>query len=257
MLGMKQMRLPTLSAAVPLAGFSLASSSFAGPLLASSLLSISLLAVALPAQAQSSVDQRMERVERQLEALARLTQELRATREDVQRLNGELEELRHAQKQLEQRQTTLYSDLEQRLQAATTTAAPSVAATTVAAEGQEWLRYKAAYELLRDGKYTEAAQALQAFLSEFPAGQYAGHAQYWLGESFYVRGKYEQALQAFQSLQNSYPQSPKAEAGQLKEAFALIELKQAEAARSLLERLGMSRDADLAKRARERLKALP
>lgn len=213
-----------------------------------------------PAMAQQSLDLRMDRAERQLNTLAEMAQGLRAAREEIQRLNGALEELRHEQKQLEQRQTTLYSDLEQRLQtapAALSAVASKDAPVAAANEDKEWPAYKAAYDLLRESQYAEAEKALSVFLKDFPAGQYAGHAQYWLGESFYVRGKYEQALTAFRALQNSYPQSPKAEAGQLKEAFSMIELKQADAARVLLEKLGMSRDADLAKRARERLKSLP
>jgi tol-pal system protein YbgF len=233
-------------------------------LLLRSFSGLALLACAVPAMAQPSLDQRMDRAERQLNTLAEMAQELRAAREEIQRLNGAMEELRHEQKQLEQRQTTLYSDLEQRLQ--TATGAPTAAAASgpaaketpasPAAEDKEWPAYKAAYDLLRDGKYAEAEQGLVKFLRDFPAGQYAGHAQYWLGESFYVRGKYDEALNAFRALQSSYPSSPKAEAGQLKEAFSLLELRQADAAKTLLERLGMSRDADLAKRARERLKSL-
>ncbi len=224
-----------------------------------------LLVFAMPVMAQQSLDLRMDRAERQLNTLAEMAQELRAAREEIQRLNGAMEELRHEQKQLEQRQTTLYGDLEQRLQSVTAAPATSAVSGSVAkevsalpaAEDKEWPAYKLAYDLLREGKYAEAEKKLTAFLQDFPSGQYAGHAQYWLGESFYVRGKYDEALKAFRALQNSYASSPKAEAGQLKEAFSLLELKQAEAARPLLEKLGMSRDADLAKRARERLKSLP
>lgn len=219
-----------------------------------------LFAMAAPVWAQQSLDQRMDRAERQLNTLAEMAQELRAAREEIQRLSGALEELRHEQKQLEKRQTTLYSDLEQRIQAvpAASPTAPVSAQSAIApvAEDKEWPAYKAAYDLLREGKYAEAEKGLTAFLQDFPAGQYAGHAQYWLGESFYVRGKYDAALEAFRTLQSKYADSPKAEAGQLKEAFSLVELKQADAARPLLEKLGMSRDADLAKRARERLQSL-
>ncbi len=214
-----------------------------------------LLVFAMPVMAQQSLDLRMDRAERQLNTLAEMAQELRAAREEIQRLNGAMEELRHEQKQLEQRQTTLYGDLEQRLQSVT--AAPATSAVSGSVAKEVSASYKLAYDLLREGKYAEAERKLTAFLQDFPSGQYAGHAQYWLGESFYVRGKYDEALKAFRALQNNYASSPKAEAGQLKEAFSLLELKQAEAARPLLEKLGMSRDADLAKRARERLKSLP
>ena len=57
--------------------------------------------------------------------------------------------------------------------------------------------YDAAYKLLNEQKYAEAQIALEDFIEKYPNDALAGNAQYWLGETFYVRGMYERAAVAF------------------------------------------------------------
>lgn len=57
--------------------------------------------------------------------------------------------------------------------------------------------YDAAYKLLNEQKYAEAQIALEDFIEKYPNDTLAGNAQYWLGETFYVRGMYELAAVAF------------------------------------------------------------
>lgn len=69
--------------------------------------------------------------------------------------------------------------------------------------------YDAAYKLVEDKKYAEAQIALEDFIEKYPNDPLAGTAQYWLGETFYVRGLYELAAVAFAKGFKSYKDSSK------------------------------------------------
>lgn len=84
--------------------------------------------------------------------------------------------------------------------------------------------YDEAYNLLKEAKYQEAEQALQAFLSEYPNDKLAGNAQYWLGETYYVRANYEQAAIAFAKGYKNYKTSSKAPDNLLKLGLAMEQL---------------------------------
>jgi tol-pal system protein YbgF len=58
----------------------------------------------------------------------------------------------------------------------------------------------------------------------------AGNSQYWLGETFYVRGKYRKAADAFLKAYKTYPDSVKAPDSLMKLALSLARLGQKDAA---------------------------
>lgn len=89
-------------------------------------------------------------------------------------------------------------------------AAPAQVATTVpqgAANPQD--QYNAAFSLLRQARYEDAEQALRGFVQQHPRDTLAPAAQYWLGETFYVRKDYGNAAAAFADGYEKYPKSPK------------------------------------------------
>ena len=96
--------------------------------------------------------------------------------------------------------------------------------------------YKQAFDLLKLGKYQEAVAAYKIFLQRYPNGKYAGNAQYWLGEAWYVMRQYLKALAAFQKVLTDYPQS-KAPDAMLKIAYVLGELGRLEEAKATLAEL--------------------
>ena len=76
-----------------------------------------------------------------------------------------------------------------------------------------------------------AAEAgFEDFLKRHPNHQLAGNAQYWLGETFYVRGQYRAAAAAFLKGYQTYTRSPKAPESLLKLAMSLQRLGQKDAA---------------------------
>ena len=58
-------------------------------------------------------------------------------------------------------------------------------------------RYNFAYSLLRRGEYPAAERAFTEFIDAHADHRLASNAQYWLGESYYVRKDYDLAAQAF------------------------------------------------------------
>ena len=84
--------------------------------------------------------------------------------------------------------------------------------------------YNDAYNLLKQLKYEQAEVALQDFLQKYPDHELAGNAQYWLGETYYVRGLYEQAAVAFATGFKKYKKSTKGADNLLKLGLSMQQL---------------------------------
>lgn len=85
-------------------------------------------------------------------------------------------------------------------------------------------QYERAFELLRNSDYDRAEKALQEFIAKNKTHAYAGNAQYWLGESYYVRNKFPEAAQSFAETLSKYPKNPKAPDSLLKLGMSLQQL---------------------------------
>jgi len=90
--------------------------------------------------------------------------------------------------------------------------------------------YETAYGYLLQRDYAAAEAAFQDFLQRFPNDPLAGNAQYWLGESLYVRGQYRAAAGAFLKGYQNYARNAKAPESLLKLAMSLQRLGQKDAA---------------------------
>jgi tol-pal system protein YbgF len=90
--------------------------------------------------------------------------------------------------------------------------------------------YETAYGYLLQRDYGAAEAAFDEFLRRHPNDPLAGNAQYWLGESLYVRGQYRAAAGAFLKGYQTYGRSAKAPENLLKLAMSLQRLGQKDAA---------------------------
>jgi tol-pal system protein YbgF len=90
--------------------------------------------------------------------------------------------------------------------------------------------YERAYGYLLQKDYGTAEQTFEEFLKRNPTHHLAGNAQYWLGETFYVRGQYRPAAAAFLKGYQEYAKSQKAGECLLKLAMSLQRLGQKDAA---------------------------
>jgi tol-pal system protein YbgF len=102
---------------------------------------------------------------------------------------------------------------------------------------KEQQAYQAAFNLLKAGRYDQAAKAFQSFLDEYPNGKFADNAQYWLGESYYVTRNFDNAMREFNKLVNEHPDSQKLTHALLKIGYINDELGQEEKAREVLTNL--------------------
>ncbi len=204
---------------------------------------VALTAVAVcPAWAQSrgeridSLEQRMGVVERQLESqgLLEMARQLESLNRDLRELRGQLEQMQHELDRTRSQQRDQYVDLDTRLRAAE--AALAAAQATVPAASPE-AEYQAAFNLLKDGRYDEAAASLNDFLARHPDHELASNALYWLGEAHYVRRNYPAALAAFEGVLRDYPGARKAPDALLKAGYCQYELQRYAAARTTLLRL--------------------
>lgn len=125
------------------------------------------------------------------------------------------------------------------------------------ATGDEKLAYEGAFEALKQGRYSESSQLFSAFLQQYPEGEYAANASYWLGESYYVTQNYEIALETFQGLLARFPDSRKAPDALLKVGYCQYELGDSRsAAHTLNDVVSRYPDTPVARLAQGRLRAL-
>jgi tol-pal system protein YbgF len=123
---------------------------------------------------------------------------------------------------------------------------------------KEQQAYQAAFNLLKAGRYDQAAKSFQKFLDEFPNGKFADNAQYWLGESYYVTRKFDSAMREFDKLVTTHPESQKVTHALLKIGYIHDELGQKDKAREVLtgltEKYPQSTAAGLAAKRLERMR---
>jgi tol-pal system protein YbgF len=170
-------------------------------------------------------------------------QRMGAIEEQQQKITGQLEKINFELQQIKDRTEKMQADTEQRLSAlehgghggdpATTTGNSSAAAPeTSAAEGasgtasegnagQAEALYEAAFADVRDQKYDEGEAKFKQFLTQYPGHPLSANAEYWLGETYYVRGQYKEAARTFAQGYQSYPKSGKAEDSLFKLALSL------------------------------------
>lgn len=142
---------------------------------------------------------------------------------------------------------------------AATASPPSPPAAQPGGSGgiEEQQDYQAAFNLLKAGRYDQAAKAFRSFLDAYPDGKYADNAQYWLGETYYVTRKFEAAMTEFQKLVKQHPDSQKLTHAMLKIGYIYDEMGEKDQAKqtltALIQKYPQSTAAGLAQKRLERL----
>jgi tol-pal system protein YbgF len=110
-------------------------------------------------------------------------------------------------------------------------AAPAQSAAVTLPAGSPEAQYEFAYAQLlqaqrEQGDFGRAEGALKSFVAANPSHRLAGNAQYWLGETYYVRRDYQNAAVAFAEGFQKYPNSEKAPDNLLKLGMTMGQLNQ-------------------------------
>lgn len=90
--------------------------------------------------------------------------------------------------------------------------------------------YEKAYGYMLQQDYGAAEVAFRDFLTRYPSHELSGNAQFWLGESYYLRGEYKTAAGAFLEGYEKHRRNAKAPESLLKLAMSLDRLGQRDAA---------------------------
>ncbi|MBN2975715.1 tol-pal system protein YbgF [Pseudomonas fluorescens] len=168
-------------------------------------------------------------------AQGELFNQLQRMQDQIAQQQGAIEVLQNQVNQLKQEGLERYQDLDRRIGAGAAPAAtpdnssaggaPSAAIGGAAAgaaasqapaassepgdPAKEKLYYDAAFDLIKAKDFDKASQAFSAFLRKYPNSQYAGNAQYWLGEVNLAKGDLQGAGQAFAKVSQLYPKHAK------------------------------------------------
>ena len=118
--------------------------------------------------------------------------------------------------------------------------------------------YKEAYESFQKGDLEGAQKKLEAFLKQYPNTELSDNAQFWIGETYYLKKDFEKAILEYEKAIAKYPEGDKIPAALFKQALAFLELGDKTNAKSLLkrviERYPHSDQAEIAKKKLEEIK---
>ena len=221
-------------------------------------------------QKMTEMDSRLDKVERMTEneGLMNLYSQLESLQQEVRSLRGNVETLEYQLEQANSRQKDLYLDLDQRLQRIETAtpgnASPGVLEGGTLGQGQlpvpggtDRENYQAAFELIKQGRYDQAANAFNQFMVAFPSSDLSDNAQYWLAETHYVKQEFEAALEGFNQVIERFPESRKIPDALLKIGYCNLELERPTAAEQALNMVvGRYPDSSAARLASQRLDQL-
>ena len=222
---------------------------------------------AAPPVLDEKAEQRLNLLEKKMDSnvIYELLETLNQIKLEISELREIAEQQEHKMSLLTKRQRSLYQDVDRRMLeleagsssykttppvdktansgytssglSVNTTANSGLSNTegTMGDPAQEQAAYTRAFNLLKEGNYSQAITAFREFLKSYGSGKYADNAQYWLGEANYATRDYKTALVEFQRILTDYQDSPKRKDAELKIGFTYYELKDWAASRRALE----------------------
>jgi tol-pal system protein YbgF len=118
--------------------------------------------------------------------------------------------------------------------------------------------YKDAYESFHKGDLEGARRKFEAFLRQYPNTELSDNAQFWIGETYYLKKDFERAILEYEKAIVKYPEGDKIPSALFKQALAFLELGDKTNARNLLKRVigkyPHSEQAEMAKKKLETIK---
>ncbi len=115
--------------------------------------------------------------------------------------------------------------------------AASVAAEARSETPESEAVYREAFGMLKAGQYEQSINGFTRYLQQYPNGQYADNAQFWVGEAYYVTRRFEPAIAQYQKLIANYPDSQKQAHALLKVGYSFDELGRRDQAVQILNQL--------------------
>ena len=118
--------------------------------------------------------------------------------------------------------------------------------------------YKDAYESFQKGNLETARKKFETFLRQYPNTELSDNAQFWIGETYYLKKDYEKAILEYEKAISKYPEGDKIPAALFKQALGFLELGDKTNGKNLLkrviERYPHSDQAEMAKKRLDTIK---
>ena len=251
----------------------------------SALFGVSGALAQAPVVSTTGFEQRLARVEQQLESQrnAQLLQQLVTLEEQLRDLQGQLEQQQNTIRRLEKRQRDVYLELDQlrnQQQSSVSTPTPVPPAETLPTPVitqqpdtdapapvsvdqalAEQGAYDDIYALIRAKQYPQAIEALGQFLQTYPEGKYAANAYYWLGQLYSINQNFTDAETALMQVVDNFPNHHKRPDALVKLGILYAQQAQLDKARQFLQQVldtyPDSTAARLAQTGLQQLKAQP
>ncbi|MEM1202911.1 MAG: tol-pal system protein YbgF [Acidobacteriota bacterium] len=183
--------------------------------------------------AQTSLEDRLEGL---LQSQADFRSDVRALSEQVEQLQAKIEDTNFRLAKLSQQISATNEELrdirdvaeEAKASADHRRQAPTVEPTvgeTSSSQDPEAM-YDAAYDHYQAGNYELAADGFRTFLDRHPETDLADNASYWLGECFYRQNKFQKAIEQYDTVLTQYPGSDRIASALVRKGYAYLELGQ-------------------------------
>jgi len=193
---------------------------------------------------QQSLEQRVTALEGIAKnGLVEMQTQVDLLKQEIARLNGDLELARHNLDLAQQRQKDLYADTDTRLRKLETTTAilppdgnvvAADKAPSVEKESEEQKLIQQAHDFSKDTKHKDAFIAYDKFLKDYPNSGLVPDAMYGLGYSQFALKNYRSSIATQQKLLDMHPNSDKAPDAMLNMANSQIQLGQVANAKKTL-----------------------
>lgn len=192
-----------------------------------------------------------------------LNNQLDHIKQDLAEVRGQVEVVGNDTEQNQQRQNAFYNDLDARLRKLEAIVAQLAAGNggQAAADqppkldpSQEPKDYEAAINLVRGGKYADAAAAFRQFIKNWPKSAFLPGAHFWAAESLMRVRDYDSARDYYAKLVSSWPEDQLVPDAMLGLSNAQQDGGDVKAARATLEKLvARFPNSDAGKSAKQRL----
>jgi tol-pal system protein YbgF len=186
-------------------------------------------------EAQQQTLQRIEREVTDKRPIIELSNLIDSLRQDIAKLQGQIEVLANRIDGLDKRQKDLYVDLDTRVRKFEQGQAEKEKAAQAAAAEQQ--AYEAGLAQFKANNYGAAIQSLQSFMTNYPQSPLAPSAQYWIGNAYYALRDYKNAIAAQQKVIATWPDSAKASDALLNIASSQAEVGDVNGSRNTLRTL--------------------
>ena len=188
------------------------------------------------------------------EDYAELKYNIQTFKEDLQRLEGLIQEINHRvenenkdlKKQLEQLDQTVSRNYEKVIRLEKYIGFEPLPENKSQADhgtskesdkNSEQALYNFAKKLFDDGDYEKARIQFENFINKYPESDNVDNARFWIADSYYVEKWFEKAILEYQEVLEKYTDSNKLAAARLKQGYSFAELGEKANARLILQEL--------------------